>query len=53
MQKVLPSEGPRPLGLAAEDLLALRVVPRPRRLDQLLVATHRPAQQRTQEIFLA
>ena len=41
---VLPSEGPRPLGLAAEDLLALRVVPRPRRLDQLLVATHRPAQ---------
>ena len=45
VQKVLPSEGPRPLGLAAEDLLALRVVPRPRRLDQLLVASHRPAQQ--------
>ena len=42
MQKVLPSEGPRPLGLAAQDLLALRVVPRPRRLDQFLVAPIAP-----------
>ena len=37
---VLPRKGPRPLGLAAQNLLALRVVSRPRRLYQLLVATH-------------